>query len=99
MKSDKKSLERVALVCSMFLLAAASNADASVSVGITLYNSGSSVSESVSVENANYASSAILLPYSGFADYPYSIYSAGAGGIHQFGRQIHRYDNRSSGRG
>ena len=79
MKSDKKSLERVALVCSLFLLAAASNADASVSVGITLYNSGSSVSESVSVENANYASSAILLPYSGFADYPYSIYSAGAG--------------------
>lgn len=79
MKSYKKSSERIALICSLFLLAASSNAGASVSVGVTLFNSDSSVSESITVENANYASSALLLPYNGFADFPYSIHSSGAG--------------------
>jgi len=79
MRSNSKSSVRSALICTLFFLVTASTASASVSVGVTLYNSDSAVSENVNVENANYASSAVLLPYTGFADFPYSIHSSGAG--------------------
>ena len=73
------SMRRIAVVCALLLSIVASTASATVSLSVTLFNSESSVQENVNVENANYAASAILLPYSGFADFPYSILSGGSG--------------------
>lgn len=79
MRYHSKSSVRSVLISALFFLVIASAASASVSVGVTLYNSDSVVSENVNVENANYVSSAVLLPYTGFADFPYSIHSSGSG--------------------
>jgi len=79
MRPYSKSSAGFSLLYALLFAMIASPVSASISVGVTLYNSESSVSERVTLENANYASSITLLPYTGFADFPSSIQSSGAG--------------------
>jgi hypothetical protein len=70
-------LRRALVLC--VLLLTASGSFGQVSFSASFYNSDSSFSESVSVENANYDGVTILLPYDGFGDFPTSITSLGKG--------------------
>lgn len=60
-----------------YLLMISACGDVSVRVGIS--NSEGTISDSVTIDNAQYNGALILLPYSGFADYPFSGLLAGSG--------------------
>lgn len=74
-----KSLRRITAICVILISILALSADATVSVSITLFNSETTAHENIGVDNAKYESSAVLLPYTGFAEFPYGIHSDGAG--------------------
>ncbi len=79
MRPNKRSLRRITAICVILISILAFTADATVSVSITLFNSETTAHESIGVDNAKYESSAVLLPYTGFAEFPYGIHSDGAG--------------------
>lgn len=79
MKLKARSLRGIAAICVILASILAFTADATVSVSITLFNSETTAHESIGVDNAKYESSAVLLPYTGFAEFPYGIHSDGAG--------------------
>jgi hypothetical protein len=64
------------IVLSNFLL---SPALAAVSVSVSLSNDEGTLTDSTHVNGGKFGSSMILLPYSGFADIPFSAYSIGGG--------------------
>ncbi len=74
-----KSLRKITAICVILISILALSADATVSVSITLFNSETTAHENIGVDNAKYESSAVLLPYTGFAEFPYGIHSDGAG--------------------
>jgi hypothetical protein len=56
-----------------------STVSGTVSISSNFYNSEGDVGISESIDNACFAGSIELLPYSGFNDYPYSIFAKGSG--------------------
>lgn len=79
MKLKAGSLRGITAICVILISILAFTADATVSVSITLFNSETTAHENIGVDNAKYESSAVLLPYTGFAEFPYGIHSDGAG--------------------
>lgn len=79
MRLKARSLRMITAICVILISILAFTADATVRVSITLFNSETTAHENIGVDNAKYESSAVLLPYTGFAEFPYGIHSDGAG--------------------
>ena len=79
MRLKARSLRGITVICVILISILAFTAEATVSVSITLFNSETTAHENIGVDNAKYESSAVLLPYTGFAEFPYGIHSDGAG--------------------
>jgi hypothetical protein len=74
---EEKSCRIALALIGVYLLAL--TGDATVSMSGDFHNSDYELSLSESMDNANFAGSIELLPYSGFDDLPYSIFATGSG--------------------